>query len=162
MRVRRLCRATALDDRAGNTRPRGIRATLLRSGFSADARCAEPSIRCVPPSRWTLQPHRKTPRALQAPHFAGVNIVTLAEGDITHLHIGQGHLKPIRIWLRITRRGLRGRTTEKAVSATASRRQGSTPERSRQATGKQPPRPLSWNVRSASSLQACRQKNRET
>src|SRR5207248_9977802 len=73
--------------------------------------------------------------------FAGVNIVTLAEGDITHLHIGlKGTMNALFLkeLAEKTRRGLRGRVEAgrsgggisygyriSAVSRTASSRQES-------------------------------------
>src|SRR4051794_22209972 len=41
------------------------------------------------PNRWIVSvATRETPPPSSSLTFAGVNIVTLAEGDITHLHIG--------------------------------------------------------------------------
>jgi Resolvase, N terminal domain len=103
--------------------------------------------------------------------FAGVNIVTLAEGDITHLHIGfKGTM--YALFLRISPRRLTadcvaGSKTESrpAASATAiASSRLSTAERLRQANGKSSrARPLWWNACSANSSRACRQsKSRRT
>src|SRR5690606_24499215 len=90
-------------------------ATLLRSGFQAlmrdalnrrfDVVLAESLDRCS-------RDQEDTAGLFKRLTFAGVNIVTLAEGDITHLHIGfKGTMNALFLkdLADKTHRGLRGR-----------------------------------------------------
>ena len=65
------------------------------------------------PSRWTASVATEDTAGLfKRLTFAGVNIVTLAEGDITHLHVGlKGTMNALFLkdLADKTRRGLRGR-----------------------------------------------------
>jgi hypothetical protein len=149
-------------------------ATLLRSGFQAlmrDALNRRFDVVLAESLDRFSRDQEDTAGLFKRLTFAGVNIVTLAEGDITHLHIGfKGTMNALFLkdLAEKTHRACvaESRTaTLPAVSATviASLRL-STAERSRQANGKSNrPRPLSWNACSASSLQVCRQnKSRRT
>ncbi len=90
-------------------------ATLLRAGFQAlmrdalnrrfDVVLAESLDRCS-------RDQENTAVLFKRLTFAGVNIVTLAEGDITHLHIGfKGTMNALFLkdLAEKTHRGLRGR-----------------------------------------------------
>ena len=148
-------------------------ATLLRSGFQAlmrDALNRRFDVVLAESLDRFSRDQEDTAGLFKRLTFAGVNIVTLAEGDITHLHIGfKGTMNALFLKDLAEKTedcAAESRTeSRQAVSATAiASSRLSTAERSRQANGKSNrPRPLSWNECSASSLQACRpSKSRRT
>jgi site-specific DNA recombinase len=90
-------------------------ATLLRSGFQALMRDALNQrfdvVLAEAPDRFSRD-QEDTARLFKRLTFAGVSIVTLAEGDITHLHVGlKGTMNALFLkdLADKTRRGLRGR-----------------------------------------------------
>jgi site-specific DNA recombinase len=90
-------------------------ATLLRSGFQAlmrDALNRQFDIVLAEALDRFSRDQEDTARLFKRLTFAGVNIVTLAEGDITHLHVGlKGTMNALFLkdLADKTRRGLRGR-----------------------------------------------------
>src|ERR687887_1304116 len=90
-------------------------ATLLRSGFQAlmrDALNGRFDIVLAEALDRFSRDQEDTAGLFKRLTFAGVNIVTLAEGDITHLHIGlKGTMNALFLkeLAEKTRRGLRGR-----------------------------------------------------
>ena len=90
-------------------------ATLLRSGFQAlmrDALNRRFDIVLAESFDRFSRDQEDTAGRFKRLTFAGVNIVTLAEGDITHLHIGfKGTMNALFLkdLAEKTRRGLRGR-----------------------------------------------------
>jgi site-specific DNA recombinase len=93
-------------------------ATLLRSGFQALMRdalnCHFDVVLAESLDRFSRD-QEDTAGLFKRLTFAGVNIVTLAEGDITHLHIGfKGTMNALFLkdLAEKTRRGLRGRIEE--------------------------------------------------
>ena len=142
-------------------------ATLLRSGFQAlmrDALNRRFDVVLAESLDRFSRDQEDTAGLFKRLTFAGVNIVTLAEGDITHLHIGfKGTMNALFLkdLAEKTHRdcAVESRTASPpAVSATAiasSRRL--TAERSRQASARSSrPRPRSSSGSSASSSPACR------
>jgi DNA invertase Pin-like site-specific DNA recombinase len=90
-------------------------ATLLRSGFQALMRdalnCRFDVVLAESLDRFSRD-QEDTAGLFKRLTFAGVNIVTLAEGDITHLHVGlKGTMNALFLkdLADKTRRGLRGR-----------------------------------------------------
>ena len=89
--------------------------TLLRSGFQAlmrDALNARFDIVLAEALDRFSRDQEDTAGLFKRLTFAGVNIVTLAEGDITHLHVGlKGTMNALFLkdLADKTRRGLRGR-----------------------------------------------------
>ena len=88
------------------------------------------------PSRWTASAATKKiqPDSIKRLTFAGVNIVTLAEGDITHLHIGfKGTMNALFLkdLAEKTHRGLHEVTTAADAPHSENRRR---PRRSEEAT----------------------------
>ena len=90
-------------------------ATLLRSGFQAlmrDALNRRFDVVLAESLDRFSRDQEDTAGLFKRLTFAGVNIVTLAEGDITHLHIGfKGTMNALFLkdLAEKTRRGLRGR-----------------------------------------------------
>jgi DNA invertase Pin-like site-specific DNA recombinase len=90
-------------------------ATLLRSGFQAlmrDALNGRFDIVLAEALDRFSRDQEDTAGLFKRLTFAGVNIVTLAEGDITHLHVGlKGTMNALFLkdLADKTRRGLRGR-----------------------------------------------------
>jgi DNA invertase Pin-like site-specific DNA recombinase len=90
-------------------------ATLLRAGFQAlmrDALNRRFDIVLAESLDRFSRDQEDTARLFKRLTFAGVNIITLAEGDITHLHIGfKGTMNALFLkdLADKTRRGLRGR-----------------------------------------------------
>ena len=89
-------------------------ATMMRPGFQALMREAlqKSSTSSWPKRSIASVATRRNSRPVQRLTFAGVSIVTLAEGDITHLHIGlKGTMNALFLkeLAEKTRRGLRGR-----------------------------------------------------
>src|SRR2546430_4877116 len=90
-------------------------ATLLRSAFQAMMASAlrkEVDVVLAESLDRFSRDQEDTAGLFKRPTFAGVNIVTLAEGDITHLHIGlKGTMNALFLkeLAEKTRRGLRGR-----------------------------------------------------
>src|ERR687887_1137439 len=93
-------------------------ATLLRSGFQAlmrDALNRRFDIVLAESLDRFSRDQEDTAGLFKRLTFAGVNIVTLAEGDITHLHIGfKGTMNALFLkdLAEKTHRGLRGRVEE--------------------------------------------------
>src|SRR5215216_2106029 len=90
-------------------------ATLLRSGFQAlmrDALSGRFDVVLAESLDRFSRDQEDTAGLFKRLTFAGVNIVTLAEGDITHLHVGlKGTMNALFLkdLADKTRRGLRGR-----------------------------------------------------
>ena len=90
-------------------------ATLLRSGFQAlmrDALSERFDVVLAEALDRFSRDQEDTAGLFKRLTFAGVNIVTLAEGDITHLHVGlKGTMNALFLkdLADKTRRGLRGR-----------------------------------------------------
>ena len=110
--------ASSPSARAGRSRrsirPRGVRRDAAPSGFQALMRDALKRIRRRPRRiARSLQPRPgRHGWSVQAPHVRRRRIVTLAEGDITHLHIGfKGTMNALFLkdLADKTHRGLRGR-----------------------------------------------------
>src|SRR3977135_1823817 len=149
-------------------------ATLLRSGFQAlmrDALNRRFDVVLAESLDRFSRDQEDTAGLFKRLTFAGVNIVTLAEADTTHLHIGfKGTMNALFLkdLAEKTHRGLRGRIEDgkSAGGLCYGYRviKASTAERSQQANGKSSrARPLWWSACSASSSRACRQsKSRRT
>src|SRR6201991_1727505 len=97
-------------------------ATLLRSGFQAllrDALNRRFDVVLAESLDRFSRDQEDTAGLFKRLTFAGVNIVTLAEGDITHLHIGfKGTMNALFLkdLADKTRRGLRGRVEDGKTS----------------------------------------------
>jgi len=106
-------------------------ATLLRSGFQAlmrDALNRRFDVVLAESLDRFSRDQEDTAGLFKRLTFAGVNIVTLAEGDITHLHIGfKGTMNALFLkdLAEKTHRGLRGRIEDGKSAGGLWRRQGS-------------------------------------
>ena len=141
-------------------------ATLLRAGFQAlmrDALNRRFDVVLAESLDRFSRDQEDTAGLFKRLTFAGVNIVTLAEGDITHLHIGfKGTMNALFLkdLAEKTHRGLRGRIEDgksagglcygyRVVKASAAERHDGEREI-------EPARPRSSSGSSASSSRACR------
>ena len=121
----RVCREFAerqgWDDRAEYTDHAVSGATLLRAGFQAmmrDALNRRFDVVLAESLDRFSRDQEDTAGLFKRLTFAGVNIVTLAEGDITHLHIGfKGTMNALFLkdLAEKTHRGLRGRVEDRQV-----------------------------------------------